>query len=305
MGMVLIAGNTPGAVSWGFVSANTVGAATINHTHPDATESTDGFMSSVDKIKLDAILINIPAITEGIEGYVLSIDNSQQVVWTAFTAASIGLSFVDNTADMDKPISTATIIGLQAKANTVHTHVSNDVSDATSVLNSDNIVKRDSTGSFEAYNVILHNNINISGTCTAQSVRGGFGGGFAAFYPIANTLNLEYGKCYIIDSNNNASLSSKYMDDGIVGIISDTADYISGSETQALPIITSGFTLASVDQVYPPGTPLTCGIDGVLVKIEDVDKVQFPEKIIATFIRGETETLWNNISVNGRHWVKI
>ena len=49
------------------------------------------------------------------------------------TKADVGLSNVDNTSDASKPVSTATQTALNAKANTTHTHATNDLSDASSV----------------------------------------------------------------------------------------------------------------------------------------------------------------------------
>lgn len=42
--------------------------------------------------------------------------------WQAHDKASVGLSLVDNTTDLNKPISTATQTALNGKANTAHTH---------------------------------------------------------------------------------------------------------------------------------------------------------------------------------------
>ena len=49
------------------------------------------------------------------------------------TKTDVGLSNVDNTSDASKPVSTATQTALNAKANTTHTHTTNDLSDASSV----------------------------------------------------------------------------------------------------------------------------------------------------------------------------
>lgn len=60
-----------------------------------------------------------------LSGYLLSADISD---WAkadekpAYTASEIGLGNVDNTADADKPISTATQTALDGKADTAHTH---------------------------------------------------------------------------------------------------------------------------------------------------------------------------------------
>ncbi|MBS6366957.1 MAG: hypothetical protein KH420_06360 [Clostridiales bacterium] len=47
------------------------------------------------------------------------------------TAAQVGLGNVDNTADADKPISTATQTALNGKANTSHTHAAGDITSGT------------------------------------------------------------------------------------------------------------------------------------------------------------------------------
>jgi hypothetical protein len=48
--------------------------------------------------------------------------------------ADVGLSNVDNTADLDKPVSTATQTALNGKANSVHTHVAADITDFNSAV---------------------------------------------------------------------------------------------------------------------------------------------------------------------------
>ena len=45
------------------------------------------------------------------------------------TKADVGLGNVDNTSDLNKPISTATQTALDGKANTSHTHVASDITD--------------------------------------------------------------------------------------------------------------------------------------------------------------------------------
>ena len=52
----------------------------------------------------------------------------------AYTASEIGLGNVDNTADIDKPISTATQTALDGKADTVHTHTVSDITDMPAYL---------------------------------------------------------------------------------------------------------------------------------------------------------------------------
>jgi hypothetical protein len=47
--------------------------------------------------------------------------------WQALNAAAVGLGNVNNTSDLAKPISTATQNALDGKANSSHTHSSNDI----------------------------------------------------------------------------------------------------------------------------------------------------------------------------------
>ena len=51
-----------------------------------------------------------------------------------YTASEIGLGNVDNTADKDKPISTATQTALDGKADTGHTHTVSDITDMPAYL---------------------------------------------------------------------------------------------------------------------------------------------------------------------------
>lgn len=52
----------------------------------------------------------------------------------AYTASEIGLGNVDNTADIDKPISTATQTALDGKSDTGHTHTVSDITDMPAYL---------------------------------------------------------------------------------------------------------------------------------------------------------------------------
>lgn len=52
----------------------------------------------------------------------------------AYTASEVGLGNVDNTADIDKPISTATQTALDGKADTGHTHTVSDITDMPAYL---------------------------------------------------------------------------------------------------------------------------------------------------------------------------
>ena len=122
--------------------------------------------------------------------------------------------------------------------------------------------------------------------------------------------DLEYGYCYCFDGTSYYK-SRKYLDDGIIGIHSDTAGFIMGLKDSAkeMHVAVSGFVLAYVDKVYKPGTPLTCTENGYLTELKPKDKIENPEKIIATFWKPEPAETWGTeektVQVNGRMWVKI
>lgn len=128
--------------------------------------------------------------------------------------------------------------------------------------------------------------------------------------PVDDEVELEAGRCYCFNGTNYYK-SNKYLADGIIGIHSDTYGMHMGSKqgVKQMDVAVAGFVLAYVDQEYPVGTPLTCGPDGMLVKIERDDKIEYPEKIIATYWKREPSEYWGSdtqkVKVNGRKWVKI
>lgn len=133
----------------------------------------------------------------------------------------------------------------------------------------------------------------------------------ADWIEVPNETILEPGKCYVFDGKNYV-FSKKYMDEGIIGIHSDTAGICMGhkGKQKELRVSVAGFVLAYVDKVYSPGTPLTCGENGILTEMKREDTIQYPEKLIATFWKDEPEKNWpkdheNAVTVNGRKWVKI
>lgn len=121
---------------------------------------------------------------------------------------------------------------------------------------------------------------------------------------------IEAGYCYCLKDNKYVK-SSKYLDNGIIGIHSDTYGFKMGEKVgkKQLDCAVAGFVLAYVDKDYLPGTALTCTKDGRLTKIKSKDKQRFPEKIVATYWKDEPNEEWGSdnrkVKVNGRKWVKI
>lgn len=128
--------------------------------------------------------------------------------------------------------------------------------------------------------------------------------------PVDDGCTLEPGRCYVFDGERYTK-SSKYLDDGIIGIHSDTYGMHMGSKegVKQMDVAVAGFVLAYVDRVYRPGTPLTCGPDGTLTEILKQDKIEWPEKVVAVFWKDEPESEWgdvdNKVRVDGRKWVKV
>ena len=128
--------------------------------------------------------------------------------------------------------------------------------------------------------------------------------------PVDDDCDLEHGYCYCFDGEK-YSKSSKYLDNGIIGIHSDTYGFKMGAEEgkKKMDVAVSGFVLAYVDKEYKPGTPLTCTKNGYLTKIKLRDKIRYPEKIIATYWKSEpADELGSGsrkVKVNGRKWVKV
>jgi hypothetical protein len=91
--------------------------------------------------------------------------------------ADVGLSNVDNTSDLNKPISTATQTALDGKANTAHTHVISDVTGLQSALDAkvddsqlataataNSVAQRTGDGSINAVNVYASGKIGVGST---------------------------------------------------------------------------------------------------------------------------------------------
>lgn len=119
--------------------------------------------------------------------------------------------------------------------------------------------------------------------------------------------SVEYGRVYVRSPDYRVIVSTEYNQIGILGIASDTFGMSVGhlKGVKQVPIAIAGFVLAFVDKKYPPGTPLTCGAEGILTKMLATEKKAYPERIIATFDRPEPEATWNGVQVRGRCWVKV
>ena len=128
--------------------------------------------------------------------------------------------------------------------------------------------------------------------------------------PVDDECKVEPGYCYCFDGERYYK-STKYLDEGIVGIDSDTYGMNMGRKPglNQMDVAVAGFVLAYVDREYKPGTPLTCTEDGYLTEIKKEDKIEYPERIVATYWKSEPADEWGSdsrrVKVNGRKWVKV
>lgn len=138
----------------------------------------------------------------------------------------------------------------------------------------------------------------------------------AVYNDVADYLELDdelvYGKCYYF-TETGAKICDDYCQKAVVGLASDTAGFHVGYEEGAteVPISTSGWVLAHVDEVEncSPGDVLTSNVTGNLIRMFLQDKTNYPERMVATFMKKEPKEVWgpedNQIEVNGRCWVKV
>lgn len=158
--------------------------------------------------------------------------------------------------------------------------------------------------------VTIAGGLAIQGALWGAEVYGAVWNDLADCIIVPEDTDLEYGYAYCFDGKNYYK-SSKYLDDGFIGVHSDTAGFIMGHkpEFKQLQAAVAGFVLAYVDKEYPVGTPLTTAENGYLTKIKQEDLAQNYHKVIATFWKKELAEKWGpegkEISVNGRMWVKV
>ena len=128
--------------------------------------------------------------------------------------------------------------------------------------------------------------------------------------PVDDECKVEPGYCYCFDGEKYYK-STKYLDEGIIGIDSDTYGMNMGHKPglNQMDVAVAGFVLAYVDKEYKPGTPLTCTENGYLTEIKREDKIEYPERIVATYWKSEPADEWGSdsrkVRVNGRKWVKV
>ena len=103
------------------------------YTLPPATADTLGGVMIGDNILVTVDGVISVNLSEYLKSDAIS-DWAKQSDKPTYTASEIGLGNVDNTADADKPISTATQTALDGKADTGHKHTVSDITDMPTYL---------------------------------------------------------------------------------------------------------------------------------------------------------------------------
>lgn len=158
--------------------------------------------------------------------------------------------------------------------------------------------------------VTITGGLAVQGNVTANEVYNAVWNDLADCIEIPNDVELEFGYAYCFDGENYYK-SSKYLDDGFIGLHSDTAGFQMGwkPEKHQLHSAVAGFVLAYVDREYKTGTPLTITENGLLTAIKEEDISRNYHKIVATFWKKELSDEWGpenqKVRVNGRMWVKV
>ena len=158
--------------------------------------------------------------------------------------------------------------------------------------------------------VVISGGLGVQGNIYGSKVWGCVWNDLADCIDVPESTDLEYGYCYCFDGKNYYK-STGYLDDGIIGIHSDTAGFCMGKREneKQMNVAVAGFVLAYVDKEYECGTALVATKEGKLTKANRATRLLHPERIVATYYKKEKEDLWgpksNKIKVNGRSWVKI
>ena len=109
------------------------GGGSGGYTLPPATADTLGGVMIGDNISVTADGVISVNLSEYLKSDEIS-DWAKAKSKPAYTASEVGLGNVDNTADIDKPISTATQTALDGKADTGHAHTVSDITDMPAYL---------------------------------------------------------------------------------------------------------------------------------------------------------------------------
>ena len=285
------------------VKTDTSGNITIsstNTTYEVATTSSNGLMSSADKTKLDGIApcaeVNQNAFSNvAVGSTTISADSKTD---TLTLAAGDNITLTPD-ATNDKITISSSYVAASASASGIVT-TKDQIFEGAKTFND----KTDSNAELTAGAVIIMGGLSVAKNIYAAAVHNAVWNDLVDCMEVPENTSLEFGYCYSWEGD--SVIKSSHSSKNCIGIHSNTAGFAMGEKkTKTIRAAVAGFVLAYTDKLYPEGTPLTWGDDGVLTKCGPLKRILHPERVIATFYREEKEEKWHNLPVLGRHWVKI
>ena len=291
--------------AWSEITSKPSTFTPSTHTHSDATTSASGFMSSTDKAKLDGIApgaeVNQNAFSNVTVGSTTISADSKTDTLTLTAGNNITLT---PDAANDKITISSSYVAASASTSGIVTTETQTFAGAKTFSNT-----TDSTNNTSGA-VIVSGGLGVAKNIYAAAVHNAVWNDLADCIPVDDECEVEPGYCYCFDGERYYK-STKYLDEGIVGIDSDTYGMNMGHKPglNQMDVAVAGFVLAYVDREYKPGTPLTCTENGYLTEIKRKDKIEYPERIVATYWKSESADEWGSdsrkVKVNGRKWVKV
>ena len=147
-----------------------------------------------------------------------------------------------------------------------------------------------------------------TGTIRAAAVHGAVWNDYAEYR--TTTMEIEPGRVVVENNNDTLSLSTERLMPG-ANIVSDTFGFSIGeTENAKTPLAVSGRVLAYPNEPrdsYHAGDAVCSGPNGTVSKMTREEIITYPERIIGTVSAVPDYETWgqNNVSVNGRIWIKV
>lgn len=263
------------------------------------TTSANGLMSSSDKTKLNGIAsgaeVNQNAFSNVTIGSTTISADSKTDTLTLVAGNNITLT---PDAPNDKITISSSYVAASTSASGIVTTGTQKFAGAKTFADT-----TDSTNNTSGA-VIVSGGLGVAKNIYAAAVHNAVWNDLVDCMEVPEDTSLEFGYCYSWDGD--SVIKSTRSSKNCIGIHSNTAGFVMGEKkTKTIQAAVAGFVLAYVDKLYPEGTPLTWGDNGVLTKCSSLKRILHPERVIATFYREEKEGKWHDLPVSGRHWVKI
>lgn len=256
----------------------------------------------------------------------LTVTNNASVTTLTAPIATVGAELKVNILDIQNGTLAVTNNG-STTVNTLQVRTNINAATSTNLLTLGNTFTSGNGGVFANTLNDTNNPVRLDGTASMPGpsllVYGGgyFTGGVqatkvfnAVWNDISDRIEIDIkptpGYAYAM-KDGHYTKTSKYMDQGYIGIESDTSGFEMGGKNAKyeLNVAVAGFVLAYVDKEYKPGTPLTVTKDGKLTKIRLLGRIFHPEMVVATFWKPEPKLTFGPEGgeklVNKRMWVKI